>query len=400
VRPGRIKREILTGICARETTGCEASSPESPAHNPSGSLSKGSSQSRIGGIGSPTRAAQKQRFEAVNHFARDWIVVRGGEGRKDDDVTVASVVNDCTQYFAAWPRGDKAGMLLAQPTAAGSTPLAERGVKLEWLHEAWNRMKAQGGKGHVPTRAFVELLVRPLVLEQVGNFTLFDYIPPAYRAKPFIFVSHAWDGWLKQCFFLPEHVTRDWPEDAAVWMDIFAVNQVDEVPQAAMLGDVKTIVQQVANTLLVLPGDGIASFALLPALRSWCLYEVACTPANCISFRMSMHSDLGDADFHEQVLAAIGKVSVRSAKASFAQDKTALDEAIDKDLGGIDAMDARVQGFLRQAFASQYATVTSPSKLALENRAASLGDYYTANTPVVNSGEKRVSGGSQPQPAS
>jgi len=141
------------------------------------------------------------------------------------------------------------------------------------------------------------LFIRPLLLEQVGDFTLFDYIPLEFRGKPFCYVSHAWDGWLKQALFLPDHVIRDWPADAAVWMDIFALHQVETLPRGIMTEEIRNIVVQIANTLLILPGDGLPSFALLPGFRSWCLFEIAFTPVNCINYRMGMHGDLGDAEF-------------------------------------------------------------------------------------------------------
>jgi len=59
------------------------------------------------------------------------------------------------------------------------------------------------------------------------------------------------------------------------------------------------------------------------------------------------------------------------------EDKTLIDALIEKELGGLEAVDTRIRGLIRQAFAAQYATVTSPPKLGQDGRTPSLGDYYT-----------------------
>jgi hypothetical protein len=273
--------------------GCEQSTPEKVIPPKSGTKANGSSSAGSSHSAHRNRHADKAHVEALTAFAKDWAARRGLD---DKDFDVNSIIADCSSYFRAWPRGDKAGMFLHAPVASG-LPLPERGVALSWLNEAWNRIKAEAGKGSIPTRAFVEFFVRPLLLDHAADVTLFDFVPLAFRAKPYVYLSHSWDGWLRQAFFLPEATVRDWPENAAVWMDVFAINQVEDIPRNFMVKEIGQVVASIANTLLVLPGDGMPSFALLPAMRSWCMYEMAMTPANCMSYRMGMHGDLGDAEF-------------------------------------------------------------------------------------------------------
>ena len=80
---------------------------------------------------------------------------------------------------------------------------------------------------------------------------------------------------------------------------------------------------------------------------------------------------------HEKILASIESVTCKAAQASFAQDKAIVDEIMEHEPGGLDAVDLRIRAYLKQAFAERYAAVTSPPRLGQTGKAPSLSDYYS-----------------------
>jgi len=308
------------------------------------------------------------------------------EGR--DPVTVDMVLKDALAALRTWPRGDQAGQLLVRPEPS-NVPIAKRGVKVSWLLGAWQHLTGSTQKHLISTRMFVELLVRPiLVNEGVESLSLFDFIPPAFRADPNVFVSHAWDGYFRHLLFYPESLKKVWPTDCALWLDIFAYSQLDDGPNPERLEEVKQTIQSIGRTVVVFPGDGTPEFAILPATRSWCVFEMLSSKRESIDFRVGLHGDLDDVDFHHGVLNLIDGLTVQSATTSFVSDKRAIEGALALN----DVTNTNLKSLTRLAFAKRYEGVPTSPRLSSRLSDRSMGGRLDSMSDIyATTGERKSS---------
>lgn len=172
---------------------------------------------------------------------------------------------------------------------------------MEWLLEVWKWMRRQCGYRRapiIPTRLFVALFVEPLVLQQstsIGGgddeekevIPLYFFLQLQDRGKPAVFLSHGWDSWLRHLLFfsdssLPGQLAAKFTATGKVylWLDIFAIVQhPGSTKQRDQVAKIGHVVKSIGRTCLVVPGHGSPRFALLPARRSWCCFEIAHTQA-------------------------------------------------------------------------------------------------------------------------
>ena len=329
--------------------------------------------------------------DAVDEFARNYLDAIAPKDQYGKDVPRDALVEDCMSLFKEWPRGEGPGELLSKPVPLSPehTPIAARGVKVSWLLAAWSVLKNNTKKMFVPTRAFVEHFVRPLLRKE--NATAFlELVPPAFRAAPHAYMCHAWDGWLRQVLFLSDLVTREWPADSAVWIDVFALPQKAEPNGSnalALVEQTKDTIAAIKRTLVVLPGDGHDRFAVLPLYRSWCLFEIAMTPPGALQSKIGLHGDLGDVDFHKRVADRILSFTWGQAVATLADDKRVIDQFVSEKLeGGAAAGEATVRALCHDAFQQRYANVTSPVQIKSGlGRYSSLSDVYNLDRNSLRS---------------
>lgn len=233
---------------------------------------------------------------------------------------------------------------------------------------------------------FVELLVRPLLSEE-GTDCLLDYVPVQFRSEfPHVFVSHAWDGMLKHILFFPENLKRQWPADCGVWIDVFALQQLDDGPNFDMVTEIKDLVRDIGTTVVVFPGDGTAEYALLPVLRSWCVFEMFCTAKDSLHFRTGLHGDLNDADFHNSILAYIDTLSIAGLQSTYESDDRAISQHLRLDGADVDCL---LKQWCKLAMARRYEAVPVTPNLARRistasvrlSRFSSLSDIYLSAEP-------------------
>jgi hypothetical protein len=319
-------------------------------------------------------------------LSKEWIhtfAIKDGETK----VTLDMVLKDTLSLLRGWPRGYAAGAFLLKPEIS-DLPIKERGVKLSWLLAAWNHMTAATQRHLISTRMFVELMARPLVRNEGGeDVTLFDFIPTIYRATPKVYVCHPWDGYFRHILFFPDNLKKQWPADSAVWIDVFAIPQADDSPNSDRLELIRDTITTIGRTVAVFPGDGTPEFAVLTAVRSWCIFEMLTTLRDSLDFRVGLHGDLNDIDFHTKVVQFIDSISVESAKASFNADKDEIDSLLCSN--GADGPNSQLRQITRMAFAKRYeaipttptmnARLSSNSQHSSRGRMNSLSDMYVTD---------------------
>ncbi|KAH9258350.1 hypothetical protein BASA81_003399 [Batrachochytrium salamandrivorans] len=320
-----------------------------------------------------------------------WVSTFGID-QLNEPFSADDVLKDVSALLRTWPRGNGAGHLLERPVSSSSS-IQSRGIKLSWLLAAWQHMNLATKHGLCSTRMFVELLVRPL-LASTETDCLLDYVPIQFRGdSPHVFVSHAWDGMLKHVLFYPDNLKKHWPADCAVWLDVFAMEQLDDGPNPEFVDTVKDIVQAMSATVVVFPGDGMPEFALLPALRSWCLYEMHCTAKGQLQFRTGLHGDLNDAEFHNRILAFIDGLDPHQQLSSTYDSD---DRAIRQAMGRSEDIEVAMKQWAKAAMAFRYETVPVTPQLARRlssnvglNRYSSLSDIYLGDTKRNSSSSRQ-----------
>lgn len=350
-------------------------------------------------VAQPHHNTNKLKIDSLlcEQLAKDWVkrfsIKDGGE-----KVSVDMVLKDSLNMLRNWPRGEQPGCFLETPVES-DVPSNERGVKLSWLLGAWQHMTANTSRHLMSTRMFVELFARPLLLGSRSDnedISLFDYIPLAYRSSPTVFVSHPWDGYFRHILFFPENLKKTWPADSALWIDVFALPQMDDGPNPERLPLIKQTIQSINRTVAVFPGDGNPNFAILPATRSWCVFEMLMTPKDALDFRVGLHGDLNDVDFHTTVVELIDGLSVEKGLSTYADDKTDID--IELDPSKAVQNNTALRMLTRAAFAKRYEGVpTTPninnrlsngSQNSRRSRMDSMSDIYAVED--IRLEEKRL----------
>jgi hypothetical protein len=338
----------------------------------------------IGGNGGSSNNANKNVDEvAIEQFANSYCDRVRPKDQFNNEIKRENIVSDCLHFFRTWPRGEGPGALLPEPIPDTSTKLEDRGVKVLWLMAAWTHLRASTKKMFVPTRAFADVFVHDLLLKHNAK-DLYEFIPLAYRKKADVYICHGWDGWFRQIMFLSEITIKDWPADPAVWIDIFAINLSEKGPNTDLIKPIQDVIMNIGKTLVVFPGDGSPDFAVLPIHRSWCLFEIACTPVGKLQTKIGLHGDLGDVAFHKAVAEKIDNFSIAHGKSTYDTDKKTIDKLLPtlSSQNGNPNVDELVKQLCRDAFAERYANVTSPDlKIKPTNkpglgRFSSLSDVY------------------------
>ena len=296
--------------------------------------------------------------------------------------------------LSAWPRGVGPGELLLQPVgyageggvtgpdATGPVAVEARGITVEWWLAAVNRAP------FVTTRLFVECFAKPVT--RGFGCALWFFVPPKYRGPPTVFLSHAWDGSLWDL--------RAPPSSAAVWVDVAAINQVPasssqarptadgEQPRsaAAALEDVArigTAIATIGRTCVVVPGEA----PLLPFGRSWCLYEIAHTPAERLEVRVGWGT--WSAEAHREMRARVERLDVTQAVASSPDDKAMIDELVTQRLGSTQQASALLRRTIVSGFkAAATAALVGASADSSDGSATAQREAFdaTGNQPLFD----------------
>ena len=330
-----------------------------------------------------------------------------------DDLGVDAALADAARLCDGWPLGDGPGQLLPTPVGdPDAHPVGERGISTIWLAAAWQMVRHMS----VPTRVFAELFV-PAWTESTQN-ALWFWVPERFRGRPTCFVSHSWDAWLRQTFYLTKGVERrvcefhdkknggggggadhsrdsTWPcssctfenqplhtvcamcrrardvsgskhendggessgdnqQQLYAWLDTFAITQHRSKRQSQEISLIGKLVRAIGVTVLVIPGTGTPDFAIKPISRSWCVYEIVHTPAGCLVPRAGLHPDIDDISFHQKLAAQIATCDVRGAEAFKLQDKAMIDNLVLEKCGSFESADHIVRVAMLRAFAERY----------------------------------------------
>ena len=145
------------------------------------------------------------------------------------------------------------------------------------------------------------------------------------------------------------------------WLDGFAITQ-HAVPGAIgvqqahpEVSEIAEVIQEIGQTVLVLPGSGEPHFALRPCLRSWVLFEIANTPAGRLRVELgAAHSDL---DLHRLYRRAIDELSVGLATATYSEDKRMVDELLLHKFGDYERVNTMLTHVLLDVFRLYYEVV-------------------------------------------
>lgn len=310
-----------------------------------------------------------------------WMNAVGEDTLKQEGITEAQMRTTCETICTDFPRGERSGQLLLEPVV-DNTPLAQRGVSMAWLLDAWHWMRNVTGdlSPVIPTRLFVALFVEPLVSqvqESRGDKhvpALYYFVPLVYRGLPEVFISHGWDSWMRHLLFYPRKsvpgsVFAEAGEraDVFLWIDIFAIVQdPGSTLQQSEISSIGDVVRSIGNTCLIVPGHGSPSFALLPARRSWCCFEIAFTKENQLSARVGLQRDtmiaeqegLSDAhtaaaEFHGRIIANLERLTCVDAESMDENEKKGIDALLEKELG-LENADRIVRAAILQAFENRY----------------------------------------------
>lgn len=301
-----------------------------------------------------------------------WKKVVGQDTLNNKGITEESLRWTCHLICARFPRGSHCGALLWDPVM-DDTPLEQRGVSMQWLQSvyAWMQPVLQSKEGcNLPTRLFVALFVEPLILqstatlEQQQPIPLYYFVPIQFRGKPQVFLSHAWDSWLRQLLYwdstsLPGRLAKKRGlSNTFLWLDAFAVVQdAGSDKQQKEVAQIGRVVRSIGQTCLVLPGHGTIHFALLPARRSWCCLEIAYSQN--LSARVDItHHQLQqpphhNTSFHQSLIDEISQLKCSDAETSNDNEKKAIQGLLDQDFG-LGRVDHLVQRSILKAFYEQY----------------------------------------------
>jgi hypothetical protein len=265
---------------------------------------------------------------------------------------------------------DETGLLM-QPAEGGGVPaLHDRGVTVEWLVDFaksadrarsryWEMRDYQSrgslyfdnvpdpppplyARGQEITSHFLTAkVVQPLTAAFVTP--LYSLVPEHARAKPDLFLSHAWGNPLVGCasseLLALYSSFRSGPAPKYVWLDIVSYNQHRA---EAIAADMKTVVASIGCL-------GLPLFNELPFRRLWCLWELLCAHiagAEIVIFEPNTSAhDLGLVlhNFEETF------ISVDRAETTVAADRDAILSAMVDTFGSI----AQANAFVREAVASR-----------------------------------------------
>lgn len=250
----------------------------------------------------------------------------------------------------SWPRGSGPGEFLTEPASPLDTPVIERGIKREWWLAVVNRAP------FAYTRVFVDCFVKPVT--RASSCALYFFIPPEYRCKPDVFISHSWDGSIWD--LRP-------PNDVnGVWVDTLVVNQhpvkvkdvKDDSPSTVLdlypdVGEIKNAIVSIGRTQLCIPfsvsddhcflssnvdtiGGSVGSamnavvasqnavFAdLIPFRRSWCVFEMMFTPPGKLSVFLGWNT--WKLQEHLGIIKALERLKVEDAETTSVTDKETID---------------------------------------------------------------------------
>ena len=163
--------------------------------------------------------------------------------------------------------------------------------------------------------------------------------------------------------------TTDQPK--SFWLDGFAITQhpvqgksesgsmeqgvggvVQHHPE---VGEIAQVIQDIGQTVLVIPGAGDPHMALRPCLRSWVLFEIANTPPRKLTVELgAAHSDL---ELHKLYRKSINQLSVEQATATFPKDKEMVDTLLLQKFGSYQYVNTMLTYVLMDVFRLYYEEV-------------------------------------------
>ena len=302
---------------------------------------------------------------------RHWRAAVGEETITELAISEQTMRDTCRAICKHFPRGSGCGCLLLEPIV-DDTPLEQRGVSMQWMRKASLWMRDM--KCPIPTRLFVALFVEPLVdghhqqqsksqdsiPQREEVIPLYYFIPPEFRGPPQIFMSHGWDSWLWQLFFLPKNSLLNSHNTTHMWVDIFAIVQdPGSVKQKAEVARIGEVVRSIGKTCLVVPGHGSLHFALLPARRSWCCFEIAYTQFLLARVGENEGETTRKQDnentrsYHNRLIQEIKDLKCAKATTGSQIEKKTIQDLLD-DMLGLDEADRMIQRALLKSFYERY----------------------------------------------
>ena len=219
---------------------------------------------------------------------------------------------------------------LEQPAVSLQRPsshVSNYAISLGWLF-AWVRQHPQIRSQSMSTGAVVYDIIKPEVKEAGCRYV--DLISERKRewaiskGKRYFFISHGWGRpFMELVEQLRSHFKSAQAQDVFVWLDIFAINQNEGSSQGDDLAQLKEVVEDAEQTLMILDKEGSV------LTRIWCLFEAWHTgkkgPGNLrlLSYGLKWTA----------VQKVFLDLDVSKAKATVEEDKERILKEIDSDVG-------------------------------------------------------------------
>ena len=214
-------------------------------------------------------------------------------------------------------------------------------IQLSWLVEKFLKQHPQIRAKAMTTGAVTYELIKPAVMEKGCRYV--DLIEnesrtAVSRGRFFFFISHGWGRPFIElvdqlvAHFKPENQAIWRPKGSPilqwheiyVWLDIFAINQNEGASQGDDLSQLKEVVEDANQTLMILDKEGSV------LTRIWCLFEAWHTGKKCRMGALRLLS-------YGVKWAALQKVfvdlDVSKAKATVIEDRDRILNEIAADVG-------------------------------------------------------------------
>jgi len=178
-----------------------------------------------------------------------------------------------------------------------------------------------------------------LVSSKLNTYNLetlwYDIFYPLDSCRPKKFMSYAWDYPVIYMWRLWEY---GWVEvDDALWIDVFAVNQLNKEKQSCDLETLKDVIKEIGHTILVLDEKAYA------LTRCWCIFEVFHTIQSGSEFELAFMNNVQEGerlgfvcDYILMLLAYVGRfdnLDTRNAVATNEADRRSIFSSIEKSIG-------------------------------------------------------------------
>jgi hypothetical protein len=200
-------------------------------------------------------------------------------------------------------------------------------ISLAWLF-AWVRQHPQIRSQSMSTGAVVYDIIKPEVKEAGCRYV--EMISEKKRewavsmGKRYFFISHGWGRpFMELITQLRSHFKSDQAQDVFVWLDIFAINQNEGSSQGDDLAQLKEVVEDADQTLMILDKEGSV------LTRIWCLFEAWHTGKKGPGTLRLLSYGLKWSAVQKVFL----DLDVSKAKATVEEDKERILKEIDSDVG-------------------------------------------------------------------